>query len=117
VQVKCNHADKMRSVPGAPSGCCDYEQQCKLLVAAPNPNVDRAVSFKVRQSGIPLRGCPSTFSRTSPACSPALSMGLPGSTPATLNVGYAGIHPGFAGPHASCRALKQKVRKGTAAMR
>lgn len=61
------------------------------------------------QLAAPLRGYPSAASRTSPACTPALSIGPPGSTVRTLNKLGSGIHPPLAGPQNSCRILNKKV--------
>src|SRR5215831_6635838 len=61
------------------------------------------------QSGIPARGCPPAPSRTSPARTPALPIGPPGVTSATFIDGQEGVQPAFAGPYASCRALKSNV--------
>jgi hypothetical protein len=46
---------------------------------------------------------------------PAVSISPPGTTLATRSVGQEGVQPILAGPHASCRVLKNKVSKKTAA--
>src|SRR6266851_2696950 len=90
--------------------CCSPRRTCSSIGRF------RSKCARARnQLGAPLRGYPSAASRTSPACIPALSIGPPGNTLATLKRLGSGTHPPLAGPQNSCRVLNKKASTYTTA--